>query len=148
MTRTLTPFVGRFPRALVELEQDFPRWMTRLFDEGVWGDQTKFLPEVNLVETEKGIEVTAELPGVKPEEVKLEVRDNMLWITGEKKEEKEEKGKTYHRIERKAGMFRRAIPLPTAVEEGRAEAMFEGGVLKVVLPKAATVMPKAIPIKG
>lgn len=147
MTRTLTPFM-RFPRALMEMDTEIPRWMTRMFDEGVWGPTGEFLPEVDLVETEKGIEVKAELPGVKPEEVKLEVRDNLLWITGEKKEEKEEKGKTYHRIERKTGMFRRAIPLPTAVEEGRAEAQFENGVLKVMLPKAAAVMPKNIPIKG
>jgi HSP20 family protein len=147
MTRTLTPFT-RFPRALMEMDTDFPRWMTRLFDEGVWGPNAEFMPEVDLVETDKGIEVKAELPGVKPEEVKLEVRDNLLWITGEKKEEKEEKGKTFHRVERRAGMFRRIFELPVEIEEEKVEAKFTEGVLKVTLPKAEKVAPKQIEVKA
>jgi HSP20 family protein len=100
-----------------------------------------------MTESEKAVEVTVELPGLKPEEVKVELREGMLWITGEKKEEKEEKGKTFHRIERRAGAFRRVFELPMKVEEGKVEAKFNEGVLKITLPKVEEVAPKKIEIK-
>ncbi len=147
MTRTLAPWT-RFPRNIAELETEFPKWMTEFFtpETGMFG-KFDFLPEVNVAETEKAVEVTMELPGMKPEEVKVEILEGRLWITGEKKEEKEEKGKTFHRIERRAGQFRRVLPLPTKVEAERVEAQMNEGVLKIVLPKAAEVRPKAIPVK-
>lgn len=146
MTRVLTPWT-RFPRSLAELEMEFPKWMTEFFTpEGAFG-KFEFVPEVNVAETEKAIEVTMELPGMKAEDVKVEILEGRLWITGEKKEEKEEKGKTYHRIERRYGEFRRVIPLPTKVEAERVEAQMSDGVLKIVLPKAAEVRPKTIPVK-
>ena len=148
MTRTLTPWTTRFPR-LFEFEGEWPKWMTEMLgpEMGVFGREGKFLPEVNVAETEKAIEVTAELPGMKPEEVKVELREGALWIIGEKKEEKEEKGKTYHRIERRTGAFRRVFTLPAEVEEGKVEAKFEGGVLHITLPKAEKVAPKRIEVK-
>lgn len=146
MTRTLTPWT-RFPRTFAELETDFPKWMTEMFTpEGTFG-KFEFVPEVNVAETEKTVEVTMELPGMKPEEVKVEILEGRLWITGEKREEKEEKGKTFHRIERKFGQFRRVLPLPTKVEAEKVEAEIHEGVLKIVLPKAAEVRPKPIPVK-
>jgi HSP20 family protein len=114
---------------------------------GMFGREGKFLPEANIAETEKAIEVTVELPGMKPEEVKVELREGVLWITGEKKEEKEEKGRTFHRIERRTGEFRRAFTLPVEVEEGKVVAKFEGGVLHITLPKAEKVAPKRIEVK-
>src|SRR6476646_8254200 len=149
MTRTLTPWFARVPR-LPEFEVDFPRWMTEVFgpEVSVFGRDGKFLPEANLVETDKAIEVTVELPGMKPEEVKVEIKENALWVTGEKKEEKEEKGKTFHRVERRAGMFRRVFQLPVEVTEGQVDARFAEGVLKISLPKAEKVPPKQIEIKG
>jgi HSP20 family protein len=105
-------------------------------------------PKANLAETDKAFEVTLELPGIKPEEVKVELRNGELWISGEKKEEKEEKGKTYHRIERRYGEFRRTIALPATVKESAVEAQFKDGVLKVVLPKVEQVLPKKIEVKS
>ena len=146
MTHTLAPWT-RFPRTFAEMETDFPKWMELLTPEtGMFG-KYDFVPEVNVAETEKAVEVTMELAGMKPEEVKVEILEGRLWITGEKKEETEEKGKTWHRIERKTGQFRRVLPLPTKVEAERVEALMKEGVLKVVLPKAAEVQPKAIPIR-
>ena len=78
----------------------------------------------------------------------MEIREGNLWITGEKKEEKEEKGKTFHRIERRAGMFRRVLPLPVEVKQEAVDACFAEGVLKVTLPKAEVVAPKRIEVKG
>jgi HSP20 family protein len=108
----------------------------------------KFVPEANVLETEKAVEVTLDLPGMKPEDVKLEVREGRLFVSGEKREEKEEKGKTFHRIERRSGAFLRAIPLPALVDDAKAEAKFAEGVLKVTLPKTAEAMPKMIPVKA
>ena len=149
MTRMLTPWFARVPR-LPDFETDFPKWMTEVLgpEAGVFGREGKFLPEVNMVETEKALEATVELPGMKPEEVKVEIREGALWITGEKKEEKEEKGKTFHRIERRAGMFRRVFPLPVEVMEEKVDARFAEGVLKITLPKAEKVAPKHIDVKG
>jgi HSP20 family protein len=77
----------------------------------------------------------------------VEMKEGSLWISGEKKEEKEEKGKTFHRVERRAGMFRRVLPLPAEVAEGQAEARFIDGVLKITLPKTEKVAPKQIEVK-
>jgi HSP20 family protein len=144
----LTPWFARVPR-LPDFEADFPRWMTEVFgpEAGAFGRNGKFLPEANIVETEKAVEVTVELPGMKPEDVKVEIKENALWITGEKKEEKEEKGKTFHQIERRAGMFRRIFHLPVEVMEEKVDARFTEGVLKITLPRAEKVAPKHIEIK-
>jgi HSP20 family protein len=148
MTRMLAPWATRFPR-LVDFETDFPKWVREVLgpEAGIVGQDVKFLPELNVVETDKAVEVTVELPGMAPEEVKVEIKGEALWITGEKKEEKEEKGKTFHRMERRAGMFRRVLPLPVEVVEDKVEARFAEGILKITLPKAEKVVPKKIEVK-
>jgi len=87
------------------------------------------------------------LPGMKPDEVKVELHDRALFITGEKKEEKEEQGKTFHRVERRSGSFRRVFNLPTEVEEDQIDAKFADGVLTVSLPKSARAAARKIEIK-
>jgi HSP20 family protein len=133
----------------MDFETEFPKWMMEVFgpEAGMPGRDGKFLPEANVVETDKAIEVAVELPGMKPEDVKLEIKEGSLWVTGEKREEKEEKGKTFHRVERRAGMFRRVFPLPVEVVEAKVDARFAEGVLKITLPKAEKVAPKHIEIK-
>jgi len=149
MTRMLTPWFARTAR-LPDFEMEFPKWMTEVFgpEAGLVGHDGKFLPEANIVETDKAVEIAVDLPGMKQEDVKVEVREKALWITGEKKEEKEEKGKTFHRVERRAGMFRRVFPLPVEVMEDNVDARFTDGVLKITLPKAEKVAPKHIEVKG
>jgi HSP20 family protein len=115
-------------------------------EEGWWLGKAEFMPHTNVAETENGFEVTVELPGMKPEEVTVEMKDGRLWIAGEKKEEKEEKGKTFHRVERRYGEFRRVVPLPVAVDEDRVEAKFTEGVLRINVPKAAQVLPKQVKV--
>lgn len=148
MTRMMTPWTTRVPR-LFDFEAEWPKWMTEVLgpEAGVFGRDGKFLPEANMMETEKAVEVTVELPGMKPEEVKVEFKDGALWVTGEKREEKEEKGKTFHRIERRTGQFRRVFAMPTGIEEGKIGAKFDGGVLTITLPKAEQAVPKKIEIK-
>ncbi|MFH1303231.1 MAG: Hsp20/alpha crystallin family protein, partial [Planctomycetota bacterium] len=91
---------------------------------------------LDMSETDDEIEVRMDVPGILPEEIEVEVSGNTLFITGERKEEKETKGKTYHRIERTYGSFSRSVTLPCDVESDHIEAQCENGVLTVTLPKS------------
>jgi HSP20 family protein len=106
-----------------------------------------FAPRINLAETDQAFEVTVDLPGMKPEEFSVELKEGQLWITGERRQESEEKGKTYHRVERQYGRFQRVIPLPAAVNPDKIEAEYKDCVLHITLPKDETAQPKRIPIK-
>jgi HSP20 family protein len=112
------------------------------------GGQLGFLPTADVVETENQFEVTVDLPGLKPEEVNVELKNGELWISGKREEEKEEKGKTYHRIERRHGEFRRVLPLPSTINEEQIEAKFEHGVLRITVPKTEEAKPKHIEVKA
>lgn len=108
---------------------------------------TQWSPTVDITEDEKEFVVKAELPEVKKEDVKLTVEDGVLTIRGERKSEKEEKGKKYHRIERSYGSFERSFSLPETTEAGKISSEFKEGVLTVHLPKNPNVKPKALEIK-
>jgi HSP20 family protein len=107
-----------------------------------------FSPETNFAETETQYEITLDLPGVKPEDFNLEFDDGQLWITGERKEEEVEKGKTFHRVERSYGQFRRGVSLGPDVDPEKIEATYKDGVLTVIVPKAPTSCPRKIEVKG
>lgn len=148
MLGTLIPRRERMLRPLGGFGREMTEVMNRFFapgDAGWTGEE--FFPPTNIAETDKGYEVTLDLPGVKPEEVRVEMRNGELWITGEKKEEKEEKGKTFHRMERTYGRFERLVPLPGTVHEEKIEAAFKDGVLKVMLPKAVENKARRIEVK-
>jgi HSP20 family protein len=148
MLRSLVPWTETLPRTFSRVEDEMDKMI-----EDFWGGRElpwkteRFIPTANLVERDDEFEVTIDLPGMKPEEVNLELREGALWITGERKEEKEEKGKTFHRMERRYGSFRRVIPLPALVKEDKVEAEFRHGVLTVKLPKSEEIKPKHIPVK-
>lgn len=93
-------------------------------------------PAIDLSETEDAIEVTGDLPGLKPEDVEITLTDRILTVKGERKEQKEEKDKDFHRSERYYGSFLRRIALPCEVQGDKVAAKFADGVLKVTLPKA------------
>lgn len=93
------------------------------------------MPRVDVTETEKEIKVSAEIPGVDEKDVKVELEENALILSGEKKEEHEEKTRHGYRMERRFGSFHRVIPLPTRVESEKAKAEFRKGVLTVTVPK-------------
>lgn len=137
----------------------FQQEMNRLFDEffGGWDlapfrEFTEpwdvFSPRVDVVEGDKEITVSAELPGIDEKEIDVSLSHGVLTITGEKREEKEDKGKDYYRMERSYGSFRRSVPLPGEVDENKAEATFKKGVLTITLPKTAEAQArKRISIK-
>ncbi len=109
---------------------------------------TEFLPRANVAETEAAYEVTLDVPGMTAKDISVEVRDGSLWISGEKSEEKEEKGKWFHRVERQHGAFRRTFPLELPVDRDKVEATYMGGVLIVRVPKVSAPPSKKIEVKG
>jgi HSP20 family protein len=104
-------------------------------------------PLVDIAEDDKEYMIKAELPGVKKEDVKVTVEGGVLSITGERREEKEEKTRKYHRVERSYGSFNRSFTLPEGCAWEKVNAEFKDGVLQVRLPKSETVKPKAIEVK-
>lgn len=94
-------------------------------------------PDVDLTETDKAYEITAELPGMDVKDIELKFAHDTLTIKGEKKEEKEEKKKDYYLSERRYGSFQRTFQTPDGVDPDKIEASFDKGVLKVTLPKTA-----------
>ncbi|MDX2005963.1 MAG: Hsp20/alpha crystallin family protein [Meiothermus sp.] len=91
--------------------------------------------------------VKASLPGLKPEEIKVEVRGDVLYISGEAKQTEEKKERDYHLREHRFTRFERSIVLPSEVVSEKAQANFEDGVLFLTLPKTETTKPKAIPVR-
>ena len=148
--RSLLTSTDRFSRMMNRMEGEMEDLMERFSGgDGGWLTTTSScLPTTDLVETEKQFEVTVDLPGLKPEEVKVELKNGELWISGKREEEKEEKGKTYHRIERRHGEFRRVLLLPSTISEEKIDAKFENGVLKITVPKSEEVKTKHIEVKA
>ena len=133
---------------MVSLQED----MNKLFSD-FWGRGTRrgiadefWAPLVDIEETQDELVVKAEIPGMKKEEIKLQVTGDTLAITGERRSESETKDKTYHRIERSYGKFQRIIGLPSEVQGTKAKASYENGVLVIHLPKTDEAKPKEISI--
>jgi len=119
-------------------EQDRNRMDLQNFD---WA------PRVNVEEQEDRFEITADVPGMKKEEIDIEVRDNVLTIKGERKLEKEEENTNYHVCERSYGTFRRAFTLPENVTADDIEAEYADGILRLTVPKNEPEKPKEIRIE-
>lgn len=103
-------------------------------------------PSVDVQETAEAFIVTAELPGVNSDDVRIQVENNMLIISGEKKQEERVEEDRYFRIERAYGTFQRSFKLPSTVDADRINATYKDGVLTIHLPKAEAARPKEIPI--
>ena len=108
----------------------------------------KFLPTLDLAETPEGFEVVVDLPGIKPEEVKVELHDGQLVISGRREESNERKDKNFHYTERATGSFMRSVALPSDVDRDMIDAQYEHGVLHIKLPKSAKAQPKKIEIRS
>jgi HSP20 family protein len=103
-------------------------------------------PRVDVEETDREILVKADLPGVDPKNVEVSVENGVLTVRGERKEEKEERKKNYHRVERFTGSFYRAIPLPPGADAEKVTATSTNGVVTVTIPKRAEAQPKKITV--
>lgn len=128
--------------------------LNTLFGRAAWrptGEETfpvtEWTPLVDVTEDEKEYVIKTELPEVKKEDVKVTVENGTLRITGERKLEKEEEGKRYHRIERAYGSFERSFMLPEGTQPDKLTADYKDGVLKVHLPKSVEAKPKPLEVK-
>jgi HSP20 family protein len=104
-------------------------------------------PVVDIQETDTEYLVKAELPEVKKEDVKVTIENGVLTLQGERRQEKEEKGKKFHRIERAYGTFLRTFTVPPDAEEGKVKAEFKDGILRVCLPKTDKPRSKTVDVK-
>jgi HSP20 family protein len=95
----------------------------------------EWVPSLDIAETETDVMIKAEVPGIDPKELDISVSDNILKIKGEKKEEKEEKTKSFHRCERSYGSFTRSVTLPAEVDASEIEAKAKDGILTITIPK-------------
>lgn len=131
-SRLFDSFTNRFGRTSKEDEE---------FENAVW------MPLTDISETEDHYELNVDLPGVSKDDLKISYSDHQLTISGERKQEKESKGSKYHRIERSYGKYYRSFNLPEKIKDDQIDASFKDGQLKIVVPKAEEVKPKAIDIK-
>lgn len=142
---TANPFVS-LQREVDRLFNDFTRGFPSLTAFGNNGGN--LLPSIDVAETDKEIEITAELPGLEEKDVQINVADNILTIRGEKKAEKEEKDKNYRLVERSYGSFERSLELPGGVNVDAISASIAKGVLKVTVPKPAVTQAKKVEVKS
>lgn len=144
---TRAPSIVRDP--LLALRNEFDELISRFWD----GNQEtlfskEFLPSADLTETENAYEIRMDIPGMQAKDINVQVQGNVVTLSGERKEEKEEKGKTCHRIERHTGSFSRMMTLPSNVNEEEVAAEYTQGVLTVKLPKREDAKAKQVSVKG
>jgi HSP20 family protein len=146
----LIPWKERHPLSELreEIDNMFEKFFSRSKERELEGWEGTGLrsPAVDMEETDKDIIVKAEMPGLDPKDFQVSLTENTLTIKGERKEEKEEKKKNYHMIERRYGSFYRSIPLPCSVETDKVEANYKKGILEITLPKSASVKAKQITV--
>lgn len=126
--------------------------MDRLFEDSLnrlrGGEEdmghSTWSPAVDIYETADTLVIKAEIPGVEKDDISVEVKENALYLKGERKFEKEVKEENYHRMERSYGSFKRIFQLPTSVDENKIKANFKDGVLEIKIPKAEETKSKQI----
>jgi HSP20 family protein len=135
-------------RELDSLQGDMNRLFDRFF-EGRTPNGTagrRWIPAMDLVETDDHLVLRGDLPGMGEDDVNIEIKDNVLTVSGERKAENEERGEGFHRVERAFGSFSRSLTLPQGIDPEHVEATFDKGVLEVRIPKPAQAKPTRVQI--
>ena len=135
---------------LVDIQDEMNRMFNDFFGRAPArraGAAERWLPAVDISEDEDNLYMDVEIPGMKKEDIKVSLEDNILSLRGEKKLEKEIKEENYHRWERSYGSFARSFELPVSVQADKVKASYKNGVLHVELLKAEEFKPKEIPIE-
>jgi HSP20 family protein len=125
--------------------------MNRVFEEslresGISRDPGQWVPHVDMFEDDASLVLKAELPGVKREDIVLDITDGVLTISGKKPLEHEEMAENFHVVERQYGFFKRSFPVPGVVDLSSVEASYHSGVLEIILPKPSFSSSRRIPI--
>jgi len=137
----------RLRRPAWDLQDEF----NRFFEDFGFGSavaEQDYTLAMDIRETDEAYIVEADVPGIKKEDVKIEVNEDVLTIRGERKVEQEEKKKDYHRMERQYGSFRRSVSIPSGIQHDAVKAEFDDGVLRVTLPKREDTKPRRIEVKA
>ncbi len=138
-------------RELQSVHQEMNRLFGSFFDSpssGSIGGSRRWVPAVDLSEDEHSIVLRADLPGLKSEDVAVEIDNGVLTLSGERKSEHDESKQGYRRLERSFGRFSRALRLPEGIDADSVEASFEDGVLEVTIPKPEQPKPRRVAISG
>ncbi len=136
-------------RELSTLQGEMNRLFNTFFDTpegGANGTLRRWVPAMDLVETEDHFVLRADLPGLGEDDINIELENNVLTVSGERKAEHEEKKEGYYRVERASGTFARSLTLPEGIDPDRVEASFENGVLEVRVPKPEERKPRRVSI--
>lgn len=143
------PMTTRRPRTMKNLRDDFEEMLGQFWGEprDSWLVSELHAP-LDLAETENAFELRLDAPAMKPADFDIDVNGNMVTVRGERKEEKDERGKTWHRVERRTGRFARTVTLPCNIAADEVAAEYSGGVLVVKLPKTEEARPKKITVKA
>src|SRR6476646_11815257 len=128
------------------LDDAFSSWPFQAQENGAL--TSSWIPVCDVFEDTDAVKIVAEVPGVRPEDVKLSLENNLLTIRGEKKQQAEEKTERVHRYERSYGTFERSFALPTTVDSEKVSATFQNGILTVTVPKAERARPREIPVQA
>jgi HSP20 family protein len=128
-----------------EMNRTMSRWLGR--EEGDEPAPRRWMPALDVTETKDAYNIDVEVPGLKPEDINVTVDQGMLTIQGERRSEEEKGDRSYHRIERRYGSFRRSITLPRDVDASRVQAKYDNGVLHLEVPKSESSQSKRIEVK-
>lgn len=143
--RALAPWSG-----MTGLKQEMDRLLDRFFEPS--GDELlalgEWAPRLDVAETAEAIVVKVEVPGIEPKDIEVSLKDQVLTVKGEKRQDKEEKDEHFYRVERSYGSFSRSVRLPAAVDQGKVHATFKNGLLTVTLGKTPAAKGTTIPIKA
>lgn len=142
--------LATLPTDILSMQREINKMFDGFFRTGFRDDDgfiSSWVPAVDIAEHDNEYVVKVELPGVTKDDVKITMQDNILTIRGEKKEEKESKESSWHRVERSYGAFQRSFTLPTTVKADKIEATYKDGILSIMLPKAEEARPKQIEVK-
>lgn len=154
MSNAISPQSSHQPHSLFTpfraLRDEFDQLFNRLSTdwEGKKWLTSEFSPACDLSETAESFQIRMDVPGIKPDDITVQVTGDSVQISGSRKEEKEEKGKTYHRLERRSGSFSESLKLPTPVCEDKVQAEFKEGVLTVTLPKTEATKVRTVKVKS
>jgi HSP20 family protein len=136
-------------RELATIQNEMNRLFNTAFDAppgGNGGTARRWVPAMDLVETDDHFVLRADLPGLSQDDVNIEVEDRVLTVSGERRAEHESKSEGYHRVERAYGAFSRSLTLPEGIDADAVEATFDRGVLEVRIPKPEQRKPRKVSI--
>src|SRR5437588_9129003 len=140
-------------RELSSIQNEMNRLFNTFFDAPSAGENSgtslrRWIPAMDLVETDDDFVLRADLPGLSENDVNIELEDNVLTISGERKAEHEERKEGYYRVERASGQFTRSLTLPEGVDPDAVKASFDRGVLEVRVPKPEQRKPRKVTISA